>query len=38
MQSEILSSYAIAEYLLVIEAHEALRDEIMQVKKYFSEY
>lgn len=37
MQSEILSSYATAEYLLVIEPHEALRDEIMEVKKYFSE-
>ena len=37
MQSEILSSYATAEYLLVIEPHEALREEIMQVKKYFGE-
>lgn len=37
MQSEILSSYATAEYLLVIQPHEALRDEIMEVKKYFSE-
>ena len=37
MQSEILSSYATAEYLLVIEPHEALRDEIMQVKKYFAD-
>lgn len=35
MQPEILSTYAMAEYLLVIEPHEALRDEIMQVKKYF---
>jgi 2'-5' RNA ligase len=37
MQTEILSSYAIAEYLLVIEPHEALRSEIMSVKKHFSE-
>jgi len=37
MQSEILSSYATAEYLLVIEPHEALRDKIMQVKKYFAD-
>ena len=37
MQSEILSSYATAEYLLVIEAHEGLRIEIMQVKKYLAE-
>lgn len=37
MQTEILSSYATAEYLLVIEPHEALRNEIMQVKKYFAD-
>lgn len=37
MQSEILSSYATAEYLLVIEPHEALCNEIMQVKKYFAD-
>ncbi len=37
MQSEILSSYATAEYLLVIEPHEALREKIMQVKKYFAD-
>jgi 2'-5' RNA ligase len=34
---EIPSSYATADYLLVIEPHEALRDEIMQVKKYFAD-
>jgi 2'-5' RNA ligase len=37
METDILSSYATAEYLLVIEPHEALRNEISQVKKYFSE-
>ena len=36
MQSAILS-YATAEYLLVIEPHEALRSEIIQVKKYFAD-
>ena len=35
--SDFLSSYATAEYLLVIEPHEALRTEIMQVKKYFAD-
>lgn len=37
METDILSSYATAEYLLVIEPHEALRNEISQVKKYFAE-
>ena len=37
MQSEILSSYATAQYLLVIEPHEALCNEISQVKKHFAE-
>jgi 2'-5' RNA ligase len=36
MSSAILSSYATAEYLLVTEPHESLRDEIMGVKKYFA--
>ena len=34
---DILSSYTTAEYLLVLEPHEALRTEIMQVKKYFAD-
>ncbi|MES2372263.1 MAG: 2'-5' RNA ligase family protein [Bacteroidota bacterium] len=37
MEPDILSSYATAEYLLVIEPHEALRNEISQLKKYFAE-
>ena len=37
MQSEILSSYVTAQYLLVIEPHESLRNEISQVKKHFAE-
>jgi len=37
METDILSSYATAEYLLVIEPHEALRDEITKLKKYFAE-
>lgn len=37
MEPDILSSYATAEYLLVIEPHEALRNEIGQVKKYFAD-
>jgi 2'-5' RNA ligase len=37
MKTDILSSYATAEYLLVIESHEALRTEILQLKKYFAE-
>jgi 2'-5' RNA ligase len=37
MESEILSSYATAEYLLVIEPHEALCTEIAGLKKYFAE-
>jgi 2'-5' RNA ligase len=36
MQSEILSCYATAQYLLVIEPHESLRNEISQVKKHFA--
>ena len=35
--SDILSSYAIAQYLLVIEPHEALCKEIKQVKKHFAD-
>ncbi len=35
MNTEILSEYATADYLLVLEPHEALREEIMQVKNYF---
>ncbi len=35
--SDILSSYATAQYLLVIEPHEALCNEINQVKKYFAD-
>lgn len=34
---DILSSYATAQYLLVIEPHEALCNEIRQVKKYFAD-
>jgi len=37
MQSEILSSYTTTQYLLVIEPHEALRTEILRIKKYFAE-
>ena len=37
MESAILSSFATSEYLLVLEPHEALRTEIMQVKKHFAE-
>jgi 2'-5' RNA ligase len=37
METDILSSYATAEYLLVIEPHEALRNEITRVKKHFAE-
>jgi 2'-5' RNA ligase len=37
METDILSSYATAEYLLVIEPHEALRGEISHIKKYFAE-
>lgn len=37
METDILSSYATAEYLLVIEPHEALRNEISELKKYFAE-
>lgn len=33
MDSEILTAYAIAEYLLVLEPHESLADEIRQIKK-----
>ena len=36
MQPEWLSTYATAEYLLVIQPHEALCDEILGVKKYFA--
>lgn len=36
MQSEILSNYATAEYRLVIEPPEVLREELMHVKKYFA--
>ena len=35
--SDILSSYATAQYLLVLEPHEALWNEIKQVKKYFAD-
>lgn len=35
MNTEILSEYATADYLLVLEPHEVLREEIMQVKNYF---
>ncbi len=35
MNTEMLSEYATADYLLVLEPHEALREEIMQVKSYF---
>ena len=35
--SDILSSYATAQYLLVIEPHEALCNEIKQLKKYFAD-
>ncbi len=31
-----MQEYPTAEYLLVVEPHEALRDEIMQLKKYFA--
>ncbi len=37
MQSEILSSYATAQYLLVIEPHESLRNEISSIKKLFAD-
>lgn len=37
MKTEILSEYATAEYLLVLTPHEALREEIMRVKKYVGE-
>jgi 2'-5' RNA ligase len=37
MESAILSSFASSEYLLVLEPHEALRNEIAQVKKHFGE-
>jgi 2'-5' RNA ligase len=37
MEPGILSSYATAEYLLVLEPHEALRSEIALVKKHFAE-
>ncbi len=33
MDSEILAAYAFAEYLLVLEPHESLADEIQQIKK-----
>lgn len=36
MQSAILSGYATAEYRLVIEPPEALREELLRVKKYFA--
>ena len=35
MKTEILSEYATADYLLVLEPHEALREEVMRVKNYF---
>ena len=35
MNTEILSEYATADYMLVLEPHEALREEIIQVKNYF---
>lgn len=37
MQSAILSSYATAQYLLVIEPHEALRNGISTIKKQFAD-
>lgn len=37
MKTEILSEYATADYLLVLEPHEALREEIMKVKKHFGD-
>ena len=37
MQSEILSSYATAQYLLVLEPHEHIRNEISSLKKKFAE-
>jgi 2'-5' RNA ligase len=37
MEMEILSGYATANYLLVIEPHPALREEITKVKKHFAE-
>lgn len=37
MESEILSSYATADYLLVVEPHEALCTEIAGLKKIFAE-
>jgi len=37
MNTEILSEYATADYMLVLEPHEALREEIMRVKKQFGE-
>ncbi|HEY1017683.1 MAG TPA: 2'-5' RNA ligase family protein [Sediminibacterium sp.] len=37
MPSEILSGYATAEYRLVIEPPEVLREELLRLKKYFSE-
>ena len=37
MNTEILSEYATADYLLVLEPHEALREGILRVKKYFGE-
>ncbi|MES2004512.1 MAG: 2'-5' RNA ligase family protein [Bacteroidota bacterium] len=37
MKTDILSSYATAEYLLVLELPEALRMELVRVKKQFAE-
>jgi 2'-5' RNA ligase len=37
MEMDILSGYATAEYLLVIEPHAALREEIVKLKKHFAE-
>ncbi len=37
MQTDIVSSYATAEYMLVIELPEVLREELMRVKKRFAE-
>ncbi len=37
MHPGLLSSYRTAEYLLVIQPHEALCDEIIGLKKYFAE-
>jgi 2'-5' RNA ligase len=37
METDILLSYATADYLLVIEPHEALRNKISELKKYFAD-